>query len=91
MELRLLEKKKTYANIELTDVDETLLYPLVSELLRDKDVAEAKYMTGHPQLDKPVIFVKVKKGKPQTAVKRAAAKVSKEFKKAGEGLGKQMK
>lgn len=91
MELRLLEKRKTYLKIELSDVDETLLYPLVSQLLRDKDVSEARYLTGHPQLDKPVIYVKVKKGRPQTALKRAAAKISKEFKQAGESLEKQLK
>jgi DNA-directed RNA polymerase subunit L len=72
-------------------MDETLLYPLVDELLRDKDVSEAKYVTGHPQLDKPVIYVKVTKGKPQNAVKRAAAKISKEFKEARENLEKQLK
>ncbi|MEE9116750.1 MAG: DNA-directed RNA polymerase subunit L [Thermoplasmata archaeon] len=91
MELTLLESKKTYAKIEVSGMDETLLYPLVDELVRDKDVSEAKYVTGHPQFDKPVIYVKVKKGKPQTALKRAAKKISKEFKEARENLEKQLK
>jgi DNA-directed RNA polymerase subunit L len=91
MELKLLDSTKTQARIEISEMDETLIYPLVEELLRDKDVSEAKYMSGHPQLDKPVIFVKVKKGKPQTAVKRAAANISKEFKEAKENLEKQTK
>ena len=91
MKLTLLESKKTYAKIEVSGMDETLLYPLVNELMRDKDVSEAKYVTGHPQLDKPVIYVKVKKGKPQTAVKRAATKISKEFKEARESFEKQLK
>ncbi|MCK4444793.1 MAG: DNA-directed RNA polymerase subunit L [Thermoplasmata archaeon] len=91
MELKLLESTKTIARIEVSEMDETLLYPLVDELMKDKDVSEARYISGHPQLDKPVIYVKVKKGKPQTAVKRAAAKISKEFKEARENLDKQMK
>ncbi len=91
MELRLIESKKTYARIEVSEMDETFLYPLVDELMNDKDVTEARYISGHPQLDKPVIYVKVKKGKPQTAVKRAAAKISKEFKEARENLEKQLK
>lgn len=91
MELRLIESKKTYARIEVSEIDETFLYPLVDELMNDKDVTEARYISGHPQLDKPVIYVKVKKGKPQTAVKRAAAKISKEFKEARENLEKQLK
>jgi DNA-directed RNA polymerase subunit L len=91
MELILLESKKTSAKIEVSGMDETLLYPLVDELMMDKDVTEAKYVTGHPQLDNPVIYVKVKKGKPQTALKRAAMKISKEFKEARENLEKQLK
>lgn len=91
MELKLLDSTKTQARIEISEMDETLLYPLVDELLRDKDVSEAKYVSGHPQLDKPVIFVKVKKGKPQTAVKRAAANISKQFKEAKQNLEKQVK
>ena len=91
MELKLLDSTMTQARVEVSEMDETLLYPLVDELMKDKDVSEAKYISGHPKLDKPVIFVKVKKGKPQTAVKRAAAKISKEFKEARENLQKQMK
>ncbi len=91
MELKLLESTKTQAKIEVSEMDRTLLNPLLDELMRDKDVTEAKYMSGHPQLDRPIIFVKVKKGKPQTAVKRAADKLSKEFKEARDNLEKQMK
>ncbi|TET91995.1 MAG: DNA-directed RNA polymerase subunit L [Methanomassiliicoccales archaeon] len=91
MELRLLESKKTSAKIEVSEFDPTLLYPLMTELQNDKDVTEARFTTGHPQLDKPVIHVKVKKGKPQMAVKRAASKIAKEFKEARQNLEKQLK
>ncbi len=91
MELKLLDSTKTIARIEVSEMDETLLYPLLDQLMNDKDVTEARYISGHPQLDKPIIYVKVKKGKPQTAVKRAAANISKEFKEARENLKKQLK
>ena len=72
MDLKLIEKEKTAIKVEIVHPDDTLIYPLVSALLRDEDVADAQYVTGHPQLDKPVLFVKTKKGEAQAALRRAA-------------------
>jgi len=72
MELKLIEKEKSSIKVEIVHPDDTLIYPLVSALLRDEDVADAQYITGHPQLDKPVLFVKTKKGEAQVALRRAA-------------------
>ena len=49
---------------------------------------EVKWVTGHPDLDIPVLTIKVKSGKPQTALKRAAKTLSNEFKEAREKLEK---
>jgi DNA-directed RNA polymerase subunit L len=72
MELKLVEKEKTSIKVEIVHPDDTLIYPLVTALLKDEDVADAQYVTGHPQLDKPVLSVKTKKGEAQAALKRAA-------------------
>ena len=72
MELKLIEKEKTTIKVEIVHPDDTLIYPLVSALLKDEDVSDAQYVTGHPQLDKPILFVKTKKGDAQAALKRAA-------------------
>jgi len=72
MELKLIEKEKSSIKVEIVHPDDTLIYPLVSALLRDEDVADAQYVTGHPQLDKPVLFVKTKKGEAQAALRRAS-------------------
>jgi len=72
MELKLVEKEKASIKVEIVHPDDTLIYPLLSELLKDEDVSDAQYVTGHPQLDKPVLFVKTKKGEAQAALKRAA-------------------
>lgn len=79
MELRLLEKDKDGLRIEIRDPDETILYPLVHELLQDKAVLEARCMTGHPQLDLPVLLVRVDDGKPQAALKKAAQSLADQF------------
>jgi len=91
MELKLVDKGKNFLKIEISEADDTLLYPLISELLKDKNISEARYVTGHPQLDKPVIFVKVKKGRPQTALKKAAETLSDQFRQCRELLKKAAK
>jgi DNA-directed RNA polymerase subunit L len=89
MEINLISKKDKTAVIELTDVKETFIYPLVDRLLDDKDVHLAAYKTGHPQLDRPTLTVKTERVNPETAVKKAAdnlaeevATLKKEFEKA---------
>ena len=79
MELKLIEKEKTAIRVEIVHPDDTLIYPLVSALLKDEDVADAQYITGHPQLDKPVLFVKTKKGEAQAALRRAAEGLSAKY------------
>ncbi|MEE8183655.1 MAG: RpoL/Rpb11 RNA polymerase subunit family protein [Thermoplasmata archaeon] len=79
MEVKLLDLKKTQMRIEILDSDETIVFPLLNQLLKDKDVSDARYVPGHPQLDNPQIFLRVKKGRPQTVFRRVARELSKEF------------
>ncbi len=79
MQLRLLEKQKDAIRVEVANPDDTLIQPLLTALLRDDDVADALYYSGHPQLDKPVLTVRTKKGSPQAALKRAAKGLSGEY------------
>jgi len=78
LEINLVSKKDKTAVIELTDVKETFIYPLVDRLLDDKDVHLASYKTGHPQLDRPTLTVKTERVKPETAVKKAAEDLAEE-------------
>ena len=75
----LISKEKKTVVIELTDVKETLVHPLIDKLLNDKDVLMASYKTGHPQLDKPKLTVKTGKLKPETAIKKAAESLVADF------------
>jgi DNA-directed RNA polymerase subunit L len=79
MNMRILVKEKDRLDIELDQIDMTLLHPLVEELLKDKVVTEAQYIVGHPELDKPVLRVRVSSGKPDTPVKKAAKKLAGDF------------
>ena len=42
-------------------------------------VIESKYNIEHPSLDNPKIYIKVKEGKPQAAIKRALRRLEKTF------------
>ncbi|OGS52097.1 MAG: hypothetical protein A3K75_02145 [Euryarchaeota archaeon RBG_13_61_15] len=90
MEFKLLEKKKDSIKVQVYNADETLIYPLIHELLQDKNVDDARYVTGHPQLDKAILIVKVKEGKPQAALKKAAKSLSNQFLEARQLVEKQL-
>ena len=91
MQFTVLEKSKDLLRLQIEQPDDTLIYPLLNQLLRDEDVADAKYNAGHPQLDKPVLLLRVKKGKPQTALKNAAEALSKEFGEARAAVKKELR
>ena len=71
MELRKITHTDDSLELEIVDEGETLLHPLREKLLEDKRVDLATYIMGHPELEHPRIFVRVKKGKPEDALKKA--------------------
>lgn len=76
MELRILEREKKVLTVEVVSPDDTVIYPLISHLLKDDRVEDARYVIGHPFLDKPTIVVRVKRGKkdnPETVLQEAAS------------------
>jgi DNA-directed RNA polymerase subunit L len=79
MQLRLLEKEKNTLRIEISNPDDTVVYPLLTALLKNEDIADARYFTGHPQLDKPVLTIVTKKGNPQAVLRKVAEGLASEF------------
>jgi len=75
--LKVVSKEKNSITMEMINYDNTILRPLADELIRDDQVEEARYYIKHPIIDNPKIYVKVKTGKPQAAVKRSIKKLSK--------------
>jgi len=91
MQFTVLERAKDSLRIQIDAPDDTLIYPLVNQLLKDDDVVDAKYYVGHPQLDKPVLLIRTKKGKPQTALKNAAEALSQTFGEAKSAVKKEQR
>ncbi len=86
MKAKLIDKGKDYIHIEISEPDNTLIQPFVHQLLKMDEVEEVKYHKVHPEMDLPEIYVKVKKGKPQNALKKALKALSKEYRDALDGL-----
>ena len=80
MELKLLKKEKNSMEIEVIGESDTLLAPLLIQLLQDDKVEFATFRRSHLYLENPVIVVKVLEGKPQMALKRAAKAVANDYK-----------
>ena len=91
MELELVEKEKNSIKVRFIDTDHTITDPLVNELLKDEVITEVDFWEGHPDLDTPTLYISVSKGKPQTALKRAAKNLSSQFKGARGKLQKELK
>ena len=91
MEIELLEKEKDSIKVRIIGADMTFITPLVQGLLEEKDVAEVKYTIGHSQLEDPTLFLRVKAGKPQSALTKTAKALTNEFKEAREALQKDLK
>ena len=84
MDINLIAKEKNSIELEFIDVDDVDVLMLVQELNNDKKVDNVIYHRGHPMLEKPKIMVEVNEGKPQTAIKKAARQISREYKGARE-------
>lgn len=70
MELRVVEKEHDLLRVEFPKGEETLLVPLVEALQKEEKVVEARYLFGHPYLDRPALLLKTKGEKPQQVLKR---------------------
>ncbi|AAT42998.1 DNA-directed RNA polymerase subunit L [Picrophilus oshimae] len=71
----IISKDKNSITVEMINYDNTLLRPLVEEISRDDSVDEIHYYIKHPNLDNPQIHVKVKSGKPQSAIKKSIRRI----------------
>ena len=76
----MIAKDKQSIEVEVIRESETLLTILRNKLLQDPKVVFATYVLGHPLLENPKIYVKVREGKPQTALKRAAKSLANDYK-----------
>ena len=88
MELKTIKKSKTELEIEVTDEDETILNPIAHILLENDDVEYASCIAEHPLSNKRRLFIRVKKGSPDEALKKAVKQLGDEIKNFGKNFDK---
>lgn len=71
-----VEKTDRSITLGFKDVNLTLVTPLVSALNQDKNVNVVRFIDQHPELCDRMLYVEVKKGKPEDAVKKAVKTLS---------------
>jgi len=79
MEIYLVEKTKDSMTLRVKNADMTFITPLLKKLADDDNVAVVRFIEKHPELIDPVIFLKMDKGAPEAALKKASASIGKDF------------
>ncbi len=62
MEFEILEKTDTTLEVKIKDADDTVMYPLIEQLVKEEQVTTADYSVEHQELDDPVLRVEVAEG-----------------------------
>ncbi len=86
MELKTLRKTKTELELEIIGEDETILHPITHILLQNDDVEYAACMAENPLAPKKQLFIRVKKGSPEAALKKAVKYLHDEVKEFGKNF-----
>ena len=76
MQTYIVERTDDSVTLAFKDANLTLITPLMDELYRDDDVELVRYIDKHPELEDRRLYVRVKKGDPIEAIKKASGAVS---------------
>lgn len=80
MAIKVLLNEGQELRVRITDESHTALQLFRSRLNDSKDVEYANYFIGHPQLDEPEFYLRVKKGKNPSKILQSLSKdIAKEF------------
>ena len=80
MAIKVLLNEGQELRIRITEESHTALQLFRSRLNDSKDVEYANYFIGHPELDEPEFYLRVKKGKNPSKILQSLSKdISKEF------------
>jgi len=86
MELKTIKKTKAELDLEVIDENETILNPITHVLSENEDVEYAACMTDHPLSNKRRLFIRMKKGSADEALKKAVKYLDDEIKKFGKNF-----
>ena len=78
MEINVLKKEKNELEFEIVGGDSTLPELIVQKLNQFPEVDFAGHKSEHPLIDKPKVFVRVKRGDPVKSIEKAVEELKKE-------------
>ncbi|MFP4000883.1 MAG: RpoL/Rpb11 RNA polymerase subunit family protein [Thermoplasmata archaeon] len=76
MDFEILEKTDTTLEVKIKNADDTVMYPLIEQLVKEEQVTTADYSVEHQDLDDPVLRVEVTEGSDP---KKILTDISKSF------------
>ncbi len=91
MELKVVKQDDKTLVLEVPGETVTITNVLRGELWEDRNVREAAQIKEHPYLAEPKVFVKTSRGKPQTALNKAADRIIKQTEEFAVELKKALK
>jgi len=81
-----IKSTKNELEIELNEEFENILNPITHVLLENKDVEYASCLSDHPLANKRRLFIRMKKGTPDDALKSAVKHLKEEMKKLSKSI-----
>lgn len=81
-----LKSTKNELEIELSEEFENIINPITHILLENKDVEYASCLSDHPLANKRRLFIRMKKGTPNDALKSAVKQLKEEMKKLSKSV-----
>ncbi|MFP4050869.1 MAG: RpoL/Rpb11 RNA polymerase subunit family protein [Thermoplasmata archaeon] len=87
MEFKVLERSEDKLEIKVRDADDTVMYPLIEQLIQDERVTDATYSVEHQELDDPVLKMEVEEGEDP---KEILIEIAKNFKQIFEDIYEDM-
>ena len=86
VDFRKLKVTKTELEIEVSEEFENILNPITHLLLENEDVEYAACLSDHPLANKRRLFIRVKKGSANDALKSAVKYLKDEMKKFSKSI-----
>jgi len=81
-----IKSTKNELEIELNEEFENILNPITHVLFENKDVEYASCLSDHPLANKRRLFIRMKKGTPNDALKSAVKHLKEEMKKLSKSI-----
>jgi len=91
MELKVVKESDDMMMLEVKNETVTVTNVIKGELWDDENVKEAAQIKEHPYLAEPKIFLKTSKGKPVTALDKAAERIIKQIEEFSDVFKKALK